>query len=138
MREFKKAPAVVNDRLQRGVKNAGKTILRIEKKEAPVGKSGLLRKNIEYKYSPISAMIFPRQGYAVFVEEGTGLYGPRHSYIVPKNAKALKFKINGKVIYAKRTKGMKANPFVKRTAEKSAPIINKIFDDMLEEITTQI
>lgn len=135
--EFKKAPTVVNERLQKGVKEAGKTILSIEKKEAPVA-TGTLRRTIEFRYRPISAMIFPTSGYAVFIEEGTGLYGPRKSYIMPKRAKVLAFKVNGKMVFAKKTRGQKANPFVQRTRDKAEPKINKIFDDMLKEIIEKI
>lgn len=135
--EFKKAPKVIDGRLQKGVKEAGRTILRIEKKEAPV-KSGNLRRNIEFSYKPISAMVYPRSGYAVFVESGTGLYGARKDYIRPKRAKVLAFKINGKMIFAKKVKGQKANPFVARTADLAEGKINKIFDDMLKTIITKI
>jgi len=135
--EFKKAPKVVNERLQNGVKNAGKTILSIEKQEAPIGQ-GHLRRNIQFSYSPISAMVWPSVGYAVFVNEGTGLYGPRKDYIRPKRAKVLAFKKGGKMIFTKRVAGQKANPFVERTRDKAEPKLNKIFDDMLKEITEKI
>lgn len=134
---FKKAPAVVNDQLQRGVKEAGKTILTIEKKEAPVG-TGNLRRLIQFSYSPISAMVWPSAGYAVFVNEGTGLYGPRKDFIRPKRAKVLAFKKGGKMIFAKKVKGQKANPFVERTRDLAESKINKIFDDMAKDITTKI
>ena len=135
--EFKRAPAVVNEKLQSGVKEAGKTILSIEKKEAPV-KTGNLRRNIQFSYSPISAMIWPQSGYAVFIEEGTGLYGPRKDFIRPKRAKVLAFKINGKMIFTKKVRGQKANPFVSRTRDLAEPKINKIFNDMLKSITEKI
>jgi len=135
--EFKKAPKVINERLQIGVKNAGKTILSIEKQEAPVG-TGNLRRNIQFSYSPISSKVWPSSGYAVFVNEGTGLYGPRKDYIRPKRAKVLAFKKGGKMIFAKKVAGQKANPFVERTRDKAEPKLNKIFDDMLKEITQKI
>src|SRR5690625_4495771 len=46
----------------------------------------------------------------VYHELGTGIYGPRKRPIVPVNAKALKFKINGKEVFARSVKGIKKNP----------------------------
>ena len=134
---FKLAPNVVNDELQRGVKDAGKTLLSIEKREAPVS-SGNLRRNIILDYKPISAIIFPRSKYAPFVNFGTGIFGPKKQYVRPKRAKVLAFKKGGKMIYAKRTKGMRANPFVERTAKMAQGKLNKIFDDILKNISEKI
>lgn len=65
--------------------------------------------------------------YARFVHEGTGIYGPRHTYIRPVHAKALRWpaKNNSGVgrrrfqggataayVYAKRSKGSPPRPFL--------------------------
>lgn len=60
--------------------------------------------------------------YARWVHDGTGLYGPRHTKIVPRQAKALVFrskvygaktgKFAGKVV-VRSVKGMRGNPFLK-------------------------
>lgn len=60
--------------------------------------------------------------YAIFVHDGTGIYGPRKMKIVPRRARALVFR--SKIYGAKRgrwrgyvvvrsVKGMKPNPFLK-------------------------
>lgn len=61
--------------------------------------------------------------YARWVHDGTGLYGPRKQLIVPKNKKALKWQTKGKgrgknkksssTVFAKYSRGMKPNPFLK-------------------------
>lgn len=67
--------------------------------------------------------------YALFVHDGTGIYGPRHQRIKPKTAEALRFKRpkgwaprilkSGKRakgsnwVYAKSVKGSPGNPFLR-------------------------
>ena len=60
--------------------------------------------------------------YARFIHDGTGLYGPRGQYIVPVNKSVLRWKLKGPVkgklgkggyVYAKRSAGIKPNPFLK-------------------------
>lgn len=52
--------------------------------------------------------------YGLFVHEGTGIYGPKGSPIVPIKSKFLRFKIkHGRYIYAKSVKGMQPNPFLR-------------------------
>lgn len=62
--------------------------------------------------------------YAMWVHNGTGIYGPRKTPIVPKNGKFLVFtprKSNGafvrtrdrRVVFARSVKGMKGVPFLR-------------------------
>jgi hypothetical protein len=53
--------------------------------------------------------------YAMWVHDGTGLYGPRHSVIKPKRAKRLRFRPHGsrRYVYARSVKGMVGNPFLR-------------------------
>jgi hypothetical protein len=62
-------------------------------------------------------------GYARFVHDGTGIFGPKHHYIVPKHGKFLVFTPRGELVavFAKRVKGMEPNPFL-RDALKAAKI----------------
>ena len=52
--------------------------------------------------------------YALFVHDGTGLYGPKHAVIRPRRGKFLRFKPRGsrKWVYARQVKGMRPNPFL--------------------------
>jgi phage gpG-like protein len=53
--------------------------------------------------------------YALWVHNGTGVYGPAHRLIRPKVARRLKFKPSGstRFVYARFVVGMKPNPFLK-------------------------
>jgi hypothetical protein len=51
--------------------------------------------------------------YALYVHEGTGIYGPRGAPIKPKTKKLLRFELpDGTIVYAKSVKGMPGRPFL--------------------------
>jgi hypothetical protein len=81
--------------------------------------TGLLRASITWQLLQLHGYPAVRIGtnvkYARYVHDGTGLYGPKHSYITPKRGKYLVFKLAGEpgMIFAKRVKGMRPNPFLK-------------------------
>jgi hypothetical protein len=52
--------------------------------------------------------------YAIWVHDGTGLYGPLHRVITPKTKRYLRFKPHGsdKYVFAQSVKGMRPNPFL--------------------------
>lgn len=87
--------------------------------------TGLLRASIGTNLSVTSTGLTMRVGtgvyYALYVHEGTGIWGPKGRVIKPKNGKVLVFK--SKVYGAKKgkyvgkvvvpfVKGMKPNPFL--------------------------
>lgn len=93
----------------------------------------------------ISAGGGSRVGYARYVEEGTGLYGPRRRKIVPTNKKMLSWvgggsRLTGRGkgsgrIFARSVKGRPATPYLvpgaKQAVEKSGvgDTIIKLWDD---------
>ncbi len=79
--------------------------------------TGRLRASIDVeliKRVKLAARIGTNVEYALFVHEGTGIYGPKHTPITPKTSRYLQFKPRGSsdFVYAKSVKGMKANPFL--------------------------
>lgn len=52
--------------------------------------------------------------YAIWVHDGTGIYGPMHRPIKPVSHRYLRFKPKGsaKYVYAQSVKGMRPNPFL--------------------------
>lgn len=49
---------------------------------------------------------------SIFVIKGTGLHGPRNRRITPVRAKALRFVLNGRVVFAKSVSGQRPNDFL--------------------------
>jgi hypothetical protein len=52
--------------------------------------------------------------YVPFIERGTGLYGPRGAWIVPRQSRFLSWMAGGQRIFAKKTRGMRPQPFIKQ------------------------
>lgn len=88
--------------------------------------TGHLRSSITVKLIPQPKDLIVRVGtdvyYAKWIHDGTGLYGPQHKLIKPRNSRVLAFKSKvygakkGKYagwVFAKSVKGMKPNPFLK-------------------------
>lgn len=82
--------------------------------------TGLLRASIHTNLLTGGPYLTMRVGsgqyYALWVHDGTGIYGPRATKIKPKTAKYLKFKwkkMGNKTFYFKSVKGMKPNPYLK-------------------------
>ncbi len=127
---FRKAPKVVSKELETATKEAGKLILRTEKEEVPV-KTAQLKRSITMDYRPISVSIYPTTKYAIPVHEGS-----KPHVILPTRKKFLRFKINGKWVYAKKVNhpGNKPNKFVERTVSKTASPVNKLFEKALDAI----
>jgi hypothetical protein len=82
--------------------------------------TGLLRASIHTNLLSGGQWLTMRVGsgqyYALWVHDGTGIYGPRARPIKPKTAKYLRFrwkKMGNKVFYFKSVKGMPANPYLK-------------------------
>jgi HK97 gp10 family phage protein len=104
--------------LARGMLQQAKKVERKAKRLTPVDK-GRLRASINSKVVFRGGLPIGRVGtnvkYAIYVHEGTGIYGPRGVPITPKKGKFLVFKPKGskKNIYVKSVKGMKATPFLR-------------------------
>lgn len=61
-----------------------------------------------------AALVGTNVKYAIYVHEGTGLFGPRHMMIRPKRAKLLRFRPKGsrRYIYVRQVRGMQRNRFL--------------------------
>ena len=135
--------------LQRRVKAIGQTdaylkvmALRVvseaQRNAAPFRKTGDLQRSIVIgRLTKTDATVEARAPYALFVEKGTGIYGPRKRRITPKSAKALRWEGGGKskvrltgrsrtrggrpiadVMFATSVKGRPATPFMEPAAQK--------------------
>ena len=68
---------------------------------------------------PQGMLISNKSNYLPFIIKGTGLYGPYHTMIVPKKAKALSW-VNdaGERVFVVKSRGMQPNPFVSSAVER--------------------
>lgn len=110
--------------------NIGKNLEREAKETAPWrDRTGNTRRAIHGGGEKTSrgAVVYLAHGSMVgwYMEEGTGIYGPKKRRITPVRAQALRFTMNGKVIFAKSTKGMPAQPVIEPTADRKWPEIKR-------------
>jgi len=55
---------------------------------------------------------------AIYIHDGTGIYGPKKQPIVPVNARVLRFRIGGRTVFAKSVKGIKPKPFFTKAIKR--------------------
>lgn len=109
--------AVAKDLFRRGKKVEAKAKRNLQREPKRVD-TGLLRSSIHTTLLTVGGLPAVRVGtnvfYAIYVHDGTGIYGPKGRYIYPVNAKFLSWKLkNGKRVFALRVAGMRPNPFLK-------------------------
>ena len=99
---------------------------KVMREKAPE-RTGRLKQSIRKIVKPSRAVIGPTVPYAIYVE-----YGTRPHEILPVRAKALRFEVDGKVVFAARVHhpGTKPQPFVRETAEEIQDEIPEIFHDV--------
>ncbi len=101
-----------------GMINATTTIEAIARRNAPVRTSNLANSGTsEVNAAGTQGIVRFTAPYSVFVHEGTGLFGPHKTKIVPISAKALYWP--GAAHPVRAVKGMHGHPFLTDAAEQS-------------------
>jgi HK97 gp10 family phage protein len=99
-------------------------------------RTGRLVNSIGYKINGLKATIGPTVPYGLYVEMGTGLYGPKGQLIEPKTSKVLATKVNpgwgtkssnGYFVIGRYSRGQEANPFMAKTAHEAGPVVEAAF-----------
>jgi len=123
VKNFMKAPAVVEPLLQKGIDASQAILAKHTVKGVVPWKTGALVQTFKYKRSRLKGEWFPTRKYAIFVEMGT-----RPHIIRARNKKVLADKkagiIFGKVVHHS---GTRPNKFMERIAELSQPEITMLF-----------
>ena len=87
----------------------------------------------------ISGSVGTTTAYSVYMEEGTGIYGPRHTPIKPKTKKFLAFKTkDGKWIRAKSVKGVRGRFYMKGSVEQNQRNIDGHFETAASNIAKDL
>lgn len=103
----------------RRVANAARTM-------APADK-GMLRSSINEELvargNTLVGRVYSDAPHALYVHQGTGIYGPNHQPIRPKRAKVLVFKPKGSsdFVFTDEVKGARPNPFLLRALNDASP-----------------
>ena len=127
--DMKKLPARLAKKAERAVH---KTALMIEARavlNAPHKTTNLINSaTTDFRPAGLDSVAFVKftAKYALYVHEGTGIYGPKGKRIQPVRAKALMFFIDGQPVFRKSVKGMKGRPFLKQAFESEGPELRKL------------
>lgn len=131
--DIKKLARVLPAKAERGVKYVAKLIEDSASVKAPYskradgGKGGNLKSSGTTAFSghgfDTAAEIKFTAPYAIYVHEGTGIYGPKQApyTIVPVNKKALFWPGAAHPVKKVTIRGMKARPFLKEAFEEEVP-----------------
>lgn len=111
---------VAGDMLRRG-----NNVAALAKKYAPV-RTGLLRSSIQAKLvkynGQVAVIVGTNVHYAMWQHDGTGIYGPHHTPIVPRRAQYLRFIPRGgnTYVYAREVRGTRGTFFLTRALAAAA------------------
>lgn len=98
----------------------------IRSRELAPNRSGDLRRSIKAQNARMTTptratgRVIALASYAVYVHEGTGIYGPRRRRIVPRHAKALRFrwdKAGNRTVFFRSVAGMKPTKFMTQAVD---------------------
>lgn len=79
---------------------------------APGSMADGIRSRIDYRVNGPVGVVTSTHPASLYVIKGTGIYGPTGRRIRPVSARALRFVLNGRVVYATSVKGQKPNDFL--------------------------
>lgn len=97
-------------------------------------RTGTLQRSIMGEVHYPWGQVAVNEKYGIYIEEGTGLYGPRRQAITPKTGKVLAFRSGGSMVFAKKVKGMKPRPFFKPGWQAAQPYINAQFGRVADRL----
>ncbi len=134
-KNFMKAPKDVYDALTRAINISALTIVQDVKAVTPK-KTTALAGSIRAQFSRLKAIIAPHKDYAIYVHEGTGIYGKHHTPIVPTTKKALYWK--GALHPVRSVKGMPGRPFMQQGLDSAKPKVESTFRKEVDKVLTII
>lgn len=126
----------VNRGFAKGIQRVTAQMAQASQQNAPY-KTGNLRRSIHAEVASLGGLtgkVIQDSGvgkYGEWVHNGTGIYGPKGTPIVPVNKKVLAWKTKGGMVFAKSVKGMKARPYMKQAFEQKKPEVPEIIKDSI-------
>jgi len=129
---LKNSPIIAAKQISRAIALSVALVNRNAKLEAPA-RTGRLRAGIHSRINPLNGKVESTVGYGIFVHEGTSPH-----IIRPVNKKALYWKGAAHPVKLVHHPGTKANPFMKRGAERSELGVQGLFTKAIDNIVKQI
>ncbi len=136
-RAFRDYPKISEPILQKGLVATQAIFASNTLKNDPVPwRTGNLLMSFRVQVCRLFARWYPTAPYAAYVNDGTGIYGPRGVPITPKNKKALYWE--GAAHPVRSVRGMRPRKYMEKIVEKAQPQVNKMFVQALDLINLEI
>ncbi len=141
-RAFRQAPEIVAREVEGAINRSLVGYQATARQLAPIN-SGLLRRSIAIeparrRGSTIEGSVGTGLRYAIFQERGTGIYGPAGRPIRPRRAKMLRFKVGGRVVFAREVRGSRPRWYFRGAVEQNRGRTEGYFADALENAATKM
>jgi hypothetical protein len=112
-------PLVMGKVIDRAMDLSQMELLGNLKRNSPVDEGYMQNSWFPLRFSSLNRMVRSSAKYTPFVNDGTGIYGPKGRKIYPKKGKFLAFKYKGKKIAVPWVRGIKPRRFVERSINQT-------------------
>ncbi|MDP9469054.1 MAG: hypothetical protein M3Q71_00085 [Chloroflexota bacterium] len=141
-RAFRQSPEIVAREVEGAINRSLVGYQATARQLAPIS-SGHLRGSIQLeparrRGNTIEGSVGTVVRYAVFQERGTGIYGPAGRPIRPRRAKMLRFKVGGRVVFAREVRGSRPRWYFRGAVEQNQGRTEGYFADALEHVVTKM
>lgn len=139
--EFAQALGIASDTVQATFEKAAMATavaIRTGAQQKVPKRSFVLMNSIIAEAIPGGAMTEVHEIYGTYVEFGTGLFGPLHRRITPKSGKVLAWMGPEGMLFARSTKGMKAQPFFNPAIDENMVTLAEQLKVGLETVVSEL
>lgn len=79
--------------------------------------AGSITSEVQGRGGSLQAVVTANARHAMWVHEGTGIYGPRGRYILPRSGKFMTWQEGGEWVVARRVAGIPKRPYLRDAME---------------------
>lgn len=120
--------------VKKGKNLVAQNMIRNLTQNSPVDK-GKLKGWVPYRNEDTMVDIRSPAEYAGYVNDGTGIYGPRGQLIYRKDiGKPFSFNVGGKMVFVRYIKGQKGQHFVEKSIEQTSHNIQRLFNKAVTDV----
>jgi Bacteriophage HK97-gp10, putative tail-component len=141
VRRYGNIGSVVQDELRRAGDRSGaivvrRAVLKVRRK------TGALARSVAFATTVSGFAVETKVGtdvkYGRYLDEGTGIYGPKGAPIRPTRAKFLVFEIGGKTVFARSVRGVPGDKWFTGSWEESKPEVRREFGEVPKRIVNRV
>ena len=131
---YKSAPEIVTPILQKYLTASQAILSLVTGQNTPYQTGKLISSFFPFQLTDLSYAWKPTVKYALWVDQGTGIYGPTGARIVPVTARALAWTSGGTTFIRKSIAGMTGRHYMQKIVAGAAPQIVTLFEQAEQSI----